>query len=250
MNLGLTLLEIEKIMSRISRSPEGLVNLKEFIAFMKNTDPNIKQLEVNINTFLGQLKQLVYKYYANPRLAFQFNDEHNVNEMSFEIFRGFVNKLYEKESKSPPNFALVRNAFEFIDVRKDNKLDMNEWLRTFTYQESTLDVKSSNNLVIKELREWENSKEVSNIYTMVNRNRKLIREQAKNYIINKNIINSENLISILDTVITGVKMSKTQWKILVAIADRERNGLIDFELFLNLANSSSKLIASHPKFQF
>ncbi len=37
MNLGLTLLEIERIMSRVSRSPEGLLNLKEFIAFMKNT---------------------------------------------------------------------------------------------------------------------------------------------------------------------------------------------------------------------
>lgn len=104
--------------------------------------------------------------------------------------------------------------------------------------------------VLKELREWENSKEVSNIYALINRNRKLIREKAKNYIINKNIINSENLISVLEIVVTGVRMSKTQWKMLVAIADRERNGLIDFELFLNLANNSSKLVASHPKFQF
>lgn len=37
MNLGLTLLEIEKIMSRVSRSSENLLNLKEFIAFMTNT---------------------------------------------------------------------------------------------------------------------------------------------------------------------------------------------------------------------
>jgi len=58
------------------------------------------------------------------------------------------------------------------------------------------------------------------------------------------------LISILESVLAGVKMSKTQWKILVAIADKDRNGLIDFELFLNLANSSSKLVASHPKFNF
>ena len=37
MNLGLSLLEINRIISRVSRSPEGLLNLKEFIAFMNNT---------------------------------------------------------------------------------------------------------------------------------------------------------------------------------------------------------------------
>ena len=105
--------------------------------------------------------------------------------------------------------------------------------------------------MIKELREWENSKEVSNIYSFINKNRKIVREKAKDYMINKNIINSENLIAVLERVTAGVlKMSKTQWKILVAIADRERNGMIDFELFLTLAHNSAKIIASHPKFQF
>ena len=37
MNLGLTILEIEKIIHRVSRNTEGLLNLKEFIAFMNNT---------------------------------------------------------------------------------------------------------------------------------------------------------------------------------------------------------------------
>ncbi len=114
-----------------------------------------------------------------------------------------------------------------------------------------MDVKTNKNQhLLSELREWENSKEVSNIYAMINRNRKVIREQAKNYIINKNIINSDNLISILEKVVTGFRMSKTQWKMLVAIADREKNGLVDFELFLTLANSSAKQVSSHPKFQF
>ena len=56
----------------------------------------------------------------------------------------------------------------------------------------------------------------------------------------------------MESVSTGskLKMSKTQWKILVAIADRERNGLIDFELFMNLSHNSAKIVASHPKFQF
>jgi len=55
--------------------------------------------------------------------------------MSFDRFRSLVNKMYEKESKPVPNYTLVKNVYELIDVRKDNVIDMNEWLRTFTYQE-------------------------------------------------------------------------------------------------------------------
>ncbi len=86
---------------------------------------------------------------------------------------------------------------------------------------------------------------------LISRNRKIIREHAKNYIINKVLITSDDLITLLEGIITGVKMSKTQWKILVGIADKEKTGMINLELFLNLSNNSSKLIASHPsKLQF
>jgi len=37
MNLGLTLLEIEAIIKRVSRNTENLLNLREFIAYMNNT---------------------------------------------------------------------------------------------------------------------------------------------------------------------------------------------------------------------
>jgi len=59
--------------------------------------------------------------------------------MSFDQFRTLVNKLFQKESKSALalNFSLVRSAFEFIDIRKDGVIDINEWLRTFSYQEVT-----------------------------------------------------------------------------------------------------------------
>jgi len=55
--------------------------------------------------------------------------------MSYDKFRNLVNKLFQKEAKSPPHFNLIKSAFEFIDLRKDGVIDINEWLRTFTYQE-------------------------------------------------------------------------------------------------------------------
>jgi len=58
--------------------------------------------------------------------------------MNFDKFRSLVNKLFQKESKPLPNFSLIKNGFEFIDVRKDGIIDINEWLRTFTYQEVIL----------------------------------------------------------------------------------------------------------------
>jgi hypothetical protein len=43
--------------------------------------------------------------------------------------------LFEKDSRPTPNFALVKNSFEYIDIRKDGIIDMTEWLKAFTFTE-------------------------------------------------------------------------------------------------------------------
>jgi hypothetical protein len=61
------------------------------------------------------------------------------------------------------------------------------------------------------------------------------------------MIQSTNLIAVLKEIFSKVTMSNTQWKMLVAIADREKNSLIDFDLFMKLIENSAKLAVSHPK---
>lgn len=40
-------------------------------------------------------------------------------------------KLYQDDSKEGPNYILMKNIFDYIDVRKDGIIDQNEWITTF-----------------------------------------------------------------------------------------------------------------------
>ncbi len=62
-----------------------------------------------------------------------------------------------------------------------------------------------------------------------------------------NAINAQNLIAVLKEFYSKVKLNNTQWKIIVSIADREKNNIIDFDLFMNLVESSTKKQVSHPR---
>lgn len=46
---------------------------------------------------------------------------------------------------------------------------------------------------------------------------------------------------------SGLVLSKTQWKMLAAFADKDKTGLIDFEEFMSIVNNSAKTTTSHPK---
>jgi hypothetical protein len=45
--------------------------------------------------------------------------------------------MYEKDTKPAPNFTLLRSVYDYLDVRKDGVLDINEWLKMM----STVEVK-------------------------------------------------------------------------------------------------------------
>lgn len=55
--------------------------------------------------------------------------------MDFNKFKLIITDLFERESKSAPNFGLIKNAYEYLDLRKDGFLDMNEWLKAFSMTE-------------------------------------------------------------------------------------------------------------------
>lgn len=51
--------------------------------------------------------------------------------MTFEEFHEFVNFLSKMKNENPLSFNIVRDLFEFIDIRKDGGLDIHEWMQTF-----------------------------------------------------------------------------------------------------------------------
>ena len=55
--------------------------------------------------------------------------------MTLDKFKNMINELYIKETRTLPNFSIIKNAFEYLDLRKDGVIDLNEWSKSFTMAE-------------------------------------------------------------------------------------------------------------------
>ncbi len=103
---------------------------------------------------------------------------------------------------------------------------------------------------IKATRSFENSKEVSDIYYLLTRNKKQIKEESKKYFIKQAqtlVIHSDNLVDILSKMFPNLKLDNNKWKLIVIIGDRDKNSLIDFDFFFNLIGNSNNRNVLHPK---
>ena len=196
--------------------------------------------------------------------------------MDFDKFKILIFDMYSKEEIKIPPFTLIKNAFDEIDLRKDGILDLNEWCKAFGNYNSLLDPdedkisngegffgkkfmkknnfrsrdKIENNRKI--LREWETSGDVSAIYKYLYKNRKEIKQMIvdRKYLIKINeegFVHYSNFIDIIRDILPNLKLSQTQWKIIVNIAQTERSdNLINIKDFFKLVEFSSKNMTSHP----
>ena len=157
--------------------------------------------------------------------------------LDFGKYKAIIAEMYKREGKPMPNFTLLKNTFDYIDIRKDGYIDMNEWTNIFGNVSGKLD--NTNGLVgrkLRNLRRWETSDNVIGIYKAIARNRKLITEKVKNIAINKNtsLIQQDNLIKILKEVFPQYRLSNTQWKMIVQIGDKDTSDFINYDVFIKL----------------
>ena len=235
--LGLTNIEIDDIIRRCGKTYDGKLNVNDFFKFVTSKDKNINKAAINLNAALSEIKQLLYKYYSNPKLAFTFCDSSQSNMLDFGKYKTIIAEMYKREGKPMPNFTLLKNTFDYIDIRKDGYIDMNEWTNIFGNVSGKLD--NTNGLVgrkLRNLRRWETSDNVIGIYKAIARNRKLITEKVKNIAINKNtsLIQQDNLIKILKEVFPQYRLSNTQWKMIVQIGDKDTSDFINYDVFIKL----------------
>ncbi len=249
LNLGLTNIEIEDIINKNGMTYDGYINLEDFYKYITNKEINLETTERNIIEILTQIKQYLYKYCNNPRLAFDINDRGKRGYLDFEAFKRLIFELYFKERQKEPNFPLMKAIFDFIDIRKDGVIDFNEWNRIFAITESNLDViKGPGSQYI---RDWEGSEELADVYKLISKNRKIIESKAKLYNIKTSsnmLIQENNLIDILIHVLGGIRLSYPQWKMIVSLGDTERKGIIDFNLFIKTIDSYANMWQSHPRY--
>ena len=271
LNIGLTNIEIDQIILKCGKMTyDGKINLREFIKFLRSQNTLLEEGKNNISNIIGDIKSLIYKYYSNPIICFQNNDIEHTGKIDFEKFKNIIFDMYVRNKQQPPNFILIKNAYDTLDLRKDGIIDIKEWCIAFASYNGKLDADSEkvpngpeffikknlknnniHNRII--LREWETSGDIMNIYLIIYKNRKLIKDKIykSNYIFNsggENYIQADNLLNIIRDLFPNTKLSQTQWKMIVSIAqDENNNNLIDIERFFRLMEITSKNLTSQPK---
>ena len=247
LGIGLTTLEIEDIMNKNGRTWNGLVNLGDFYQFITSPDKYIKKSNDNIQVAMSEFKQLLYKYYANPKLAFTFNNSSGSNVMTFDKYKSIICEMYNKENKPLPNFTMLKNTFDYIDMRKDGFIDMGEWTNAFGIVSGKLDVYNNLNLSNKKknqvalLRKWETSNNILNIYKAIAKNRKIIWDRVKDVSISgrNGLVLENNLIQVLKEIFPQFNLTNTQWRMIVDIGDKNSDNFVNFDVFIKLVEHCS-----------
>jgi Ca2+-binding EF-hand superfamily protein len=248
LDLGLTNIEIEDIINKSGLTSDGFINLIDFYKYITDENKNLLISKTNILQILKEVKQLIYKYYSNPRLAFELNDIDVQGTMDFEKFKKIIYDVYKREAKPVLTYPVMKYIYDYIDIRKDGIIDLNEWNKVFAISEGKLDYEYAKPEKIKILREWETSKEIIEIYKLIARNKKLIRDKVRLFTVGSNVmkIHATNLIDILKNVLGKIRLSQTQWKMIVSLGDKDKSGLIDFDAFIKIIEATSKMERSHP----
>ena len=280
LDIGLSNLEIEQIMHKCGKvTYDGNLNLKDFVKYLYSVNQILEEGKNNTIPIISEIKELIYKYYSSPIICFQNNDINHVGKIDFENFKNIIFDMYTKNEQALPNFTLIKNAFDTIDLRKDGMIDINEWCKVLGAYNGKLDFGEENvpngfdfydnNKFLKlkklkkgmsllninnrrVLREWETSNDVSEIYKYINKNKKFIQQKIKqsNYSIGSGstrLIQPDNLVLILKGVIPNNNLSLTQWKMIVNVAKKDTlDGLIDLNEFFRLMEVTTKKMTSHP----
>ena len=248
LNLGLTNIEIEDIMFKSGLTSEGYINLIDFYKYITEENNSIYTYKINIIESLKDMKQLLIKYYINPKLGFELNDVDNKKIIDFDKFKKIIIDLYKRYGRSYPlpPYSILKSMYDFIDIRKDGVIDMNEWSKTFGSFGGKLDT-NENDKNNSNLRSWEMTHNILDVYKLIAKNNKIIKEKVKLNSISgdSSIIQTDNLIQILKDVLPMVFLSPTQWRMIVSLGEGYKVGLVDYDTFIKIIKLSSKISKSH-----
>ena len=252
LGLGLTNIEIEDIIHKSGLNFDGNINLINFMNYITDENKNLLLSKKHVKEQLKEIKQLIYKYYTNPRLAFELNNIYNNIKgpiIDFDIFKKIIYDIYKREKKKEPTYSVMKYIYDYIDIRKDGIIDLNEWNKIFAMQESILDLTQVKQSQLQKLRNWEMSNDIIFIYKLIGKNRKIIKERVFAKIGNNSnmLIKVNQLVDILKNVLFNVKLSQTQWKMIASIGDMDKSGIIDFNIFMSIIENTNKIGLSHPK---
>jgi hypothetical protein len=121
---------------------------------------------------MARLKELMLLHMTSPADAFRFFDESKMGKLTYQEFSKLAIQLNTLANEQIPTYAIIKDLFDTVDIRKDGVIDMNEWEQTFGNV-----TEGSKKLTIKAtpLNLWENSREFKSIGSLIARNRKVLK---------------------------------------------------------------------------
>ena len=250
LDIGLTNIEIEDIIHKSGMGSDGKINLVDFYNYIIDENRNMVFSKKHVLEQLKEIKQLIYKYYTNPRLAFELNDSDVKGKIDFDVFKKIIYDLYKRELKVSPSYSVLKYVYDYIDIRKDGLIDLNEWNQIFSRAEGKLDL--TPDIVLPRqlnlLRQWETSDYIIEIYKMIAKNRKLIKDKVKIFAVDpvSMLIRESDMIYVLKDILGRIKLSQTQWKMIVSLGESNTSGIIDFNTFIKIVETTAKIGVKHP----
>lgn len=130
LNIALTAKEIDLILNYCNFKIDTLIDWKEFIK-MLNLREEKKIIFTRMQPKIQHLSDLLHYYMVSPKDAFrsvinlfyfQWNNPRTAY-MDFEAFYKMVSNVYQQASETLPEFQILKEIFNYIDVRKDEQID-------------------------------------------------------------------------------------------------------------------------------
>lgn len=169
-------------------------------------------------------------------------------------FLKLVHKLGTYANEAPPSYAIIKDLFDLIDIRKDGHIDLSEWLQTFkqagpgpvTVGKVTSVDQKAQDKTSAALIEWENSKEFERIMMSVGKNRKLLQTQFSEMKARNVDHTFERVKEILADVLSreGITLTTGQWNQMLKFAERE--GIINTKILLDVYKDRLTQLQTHP----
>jgi len=163
-------------MVRIDENGDGVINYQEFFDILGASQGLDHKMVERANNKLADLKEKMQKYMTSHGDAYRTFDSSKVGKMPFSDFNTLVLEICRISNTPAPSYAVIKDLFDAVDIKKDGNIDKAEWNQTFNSITGG-DPKSS--IVTTPLSAWDNSKESNKVGEVMNKHRKALLSKFK-----------------------------------------------------------------------
>ncbi|KRX05153.1 hypothetical protein PPERSA_06787 [Pseudocohnilembus persalinus] len=266
LHLSLSQTDLDQCLIIAKTEKGGFVDYYDFIK--KITPGDLQALIIKrAKAYLEKIREGIYLYMFSPKDAFRQYNTSQSGLMTISEFQNFLNKLSQISSQSITPYSLMRDVFEFIDIRNDGVIDLHEWMESFRKldsqtQQQRLDqqmgkIQEENQVLNKDLQltqgfdiklfDWECTKYYDQALKIIGKNRKpLLKEfQKKEQKTQQKITFSEAKTILQNLLSQYMQLSEKNYNSLIKFA--EKNGSIEYQFMFDVYKNRLQQIYNQPQ---